>query len=72
VSFPPEAKVCLHCGARLGGVPLIGGRIKKAQPIEVPDEELEPPGNGGLLRTGLGTVWIVLALVATCYRVCTG
>ncbi len=41
-------------------------------PIDFEEPELEAPQRSGLLRTGLGSVWILLALTATCYRVCTG
>ena len=72
VSFPPGEKVCLHCGGRLGGGSLLRGRIGTHPPIELDESELEELPRRGLLRTGLGSVWIVLALTATCYRVCTG
>ncbi len=72
VSFPPDQKVCLHCGGRLGGSSPLRGRIAAYSPIEVDETELEELPRRGLLRSGLGVVWIVLALTATCYRVCTG
>ena len=36
------------------------------------DEDLAEVQRGGFLRTGLGSIWILLALTATCYRVCSG
>jgi hypothetical protein len=36
------------------------------------DEDVGEMPRGGLLRTGLGSIWILLALTATCYRVCSG
>lgn len=86
VSFPPEARVCLHCGNRLGG--LVLGRPRRGRPTasadaaqpgtgpgpidgEVDEGDLEQR-SGGLLRTGLGSAWVLLALTATCYRVCAG
>ena len=72
VSFPPEEKVCFHCGGRLGRASHLAGRAATYPPIDLDEAELEEPPSRGLLRTGLGSVWIVLALLATCYRVCTG
>ncbi len=48
----------------------MGGRT--GPPIDLEEAALEEPQRSGLLRTGLGSVWILLALTATCYRVCTG
>ena len=72
VSFPPDAKVCLHCGSRLGRIPLGVGSLGSHEPIDFDESELGEPQRHGLLRTGLGSVWILLAITATCYRVCTG
>ena len=77
MSFPPGEKVCLHCGSRLGRTPLgapVGSQMGApiGSPIDFDEAELEVPQRSGLLRTGLGSVWILLALTATCYRVCTG
>ena len=73
VSFPPDAKVCLHCGGRLGGGLPIGRKAATGPPAI--DGEIDPDesaGGGGFLRTGIGSIWILLALSATCYRVCSG
>jgi hypothetical protein len=75
VSFPPETKVCLHCGNRLGrgiAASRVLGVGAGGEPIEVEPEDLEEGRPRGLLKRLLGSSWILLVLTATCYRVCTG
>jgi hypothetical protein len=60
----------MHCGARLGRAQFGGGKAATGPPDL--EESLESEPRRGLLRTGLGSVWVLLALTATCYRVCTG
>ena len=38
----------------------------------LPEEEEAAPQPRGLLRFGVSSMWIVIALLATCYRACTG
>ncbi|MEE2662593.1 MAG: hypothetical protein VX681_00630 [Myxococcota bacterium] len=70
MSYPPETKQCMHCGGRLGRTRLGVDRLASG-PIDIDDFPDQAPRRG-LLRTGLGSIWILLALTATCYRVCTG
>lgn len=74
VSFPPETKRCLHCGASLGG----RGRARAASSflpglLEEETDPVDEPESRGLFRFGMsGAVWVLLALSATCYRACAG
>jgi len=61
----------MHCGGRLGRGRLDLDRIASG-PADLNDVAEEETPRRGLLRTGLGSLWILLALTATCYRVCTG
>jgi len=85
VTFPREARRCVHCGGRLGEpgpVPGLGAaastagadprqRPPGADPFEEAELE-EELGTGGLLLRRFGglAMWALLALVALASRLC--
>ena len=84
VSFPPEVKRCLHCGARTSSEPPPGVRIAQMlaageaggmQEVEPADgtEVLEEEVQGASpFRFGSTGLWIALALGAGIMRACFG
>ena len=74
VSFPPGTKRCMHCGGRTGQKPVPGPipGMEPPHPLELEDMEDENPLRRGPARLLMGAVWVLLALVASLYRVCTG
>lgn len=75
VSFPPEKRRCMYCGARLGVAPESPGVVQTAElpAAEMPDaEELDMEGGSrSPLRILTSLLWVGLALLASLYRVCT-
>jgi len=87
VSFPPQTRRCLHCGrplrgrgsrrARapsptLPGPEPVEGADGAPEPIDLePEDEYEARPRSGL-RMGMNAVWLLIALGATCYRMCAG
>ena len=75
VSFPEGTKRCMHCGGRTGQQPVKGliPGLETPRPFqaEVEDGD-ENPLRRGPARIVMGAVWVLLALVASLYRVCTG
>jgi hypothetical protein len=85
VSFPVGTKSCLHCGQRTalpGQGPLPTLRGDGYDPNALPDFEAEPlepvlleEAEGRTrspFRLGMSGIWILLALVGSAYRVCSG
>jgi hypothetical protein len=77
VSFPVGTRRCLHCGGRTGAPsmgeaasPRLLGPPGPFDPGAVDEEEMET--RRGPLRVAMGVVWVLLALVLSFYRVCTG
>lgn len=86
VSFPVGTKRCLHCGTRTaapGEGPLPSLRPDAMeQPDRYPEFEPDPLDNELLeeaegrsrspFRLGMSSIWILLALIGSAYRVCSG
>lgn len=76
VTFPPEAKRCLHCGGKLGSPGLSiagdsGPQLGAELPFEVEATGEDAPRGSGL-RTGFGGMWIIFAVIVTLMRACSG
>ncbi|MCZ6464889.1 MAG: hypothetical protein O7A09_11195 [Proteobacteria bacterium] len=77
VSFPQGTKQCMHCGGRTGQRPVQGllpPGLEPPRPLQVEAEDADEsnPLRRGPARMVMGAVWVLLALVASLYRVCTG
>lgn len=82
VTFPPEARRCIHCGGRLTppgaaqrevtyGVATPGRRPAETA-ADTAFEEEEEPGSLMLRRFGGLAVWAALALAAVLSNLCQG
>ena len=69
VTFPPDARLCVHCGQRLS-------RERISQELLLPpqleDEAVEAEQPRRRAISPVAAVWVVLAVVVTLYRACTG
>jgi len=75
VSFPAGTKRCLHCGGRTGVAPaaiLLQEDGRPALSAEAAEAMVEPGQGRSPFRIGLGLVWLVMALIASLARVCSG
>ncbi len=78
VTFPLGTKQCLHCGGRLGSkgsVPPLSAVFPEAAELdpELLDQgEAEQTGRRGPVRLVMSLIWVLLALVGTVFRICTG
>ncbi len=79
VTHPPGTKRCVHCGGRVSARPhpgeleMMRAREEIAAPIG--DEEAEAGEAERVprpFRIGITAVWLLLALVGSLYRVCSG
>ncbi len=71
VSFPVGTKRCLHCGGRVGArkePPPARGRI--LFDVEEAEEADESPVPRPIIRKTVASIWLLLALAASLYRVC--
>jgi len=82
VTHPSGTRVCMHCGGRIGGHPLVlaepGVGVMGATPGPRPApadvlEGDEATGlSGPLRRIASMSPWMILFLSAAAYRACTG
>jgi hypothetical protein len=65
VSFPPDAKTCLHCGARLGLSSEVGALPRVAIPDEAGEQQVPTVARVLLWAVSAG-VAILLSALQTC------
>jgi len=78
VTWPPEARTCVHCGGRVaptraladdvmqGGAAPAAAEIRSPQPAEA----AAPRSPLRLLRVGIAVLWLALALAGSLLRHC--
>ncbi len=74
VSFPIGTKVCLHCGGRTGAPPVLSLPVELQEQDGIDPEDLIQEGvsKRSPLRLAVGGIWLLLALVGSLFRACTG
>jgi hypothetical protein len=77
VSFPAEARRCLHCGSRLARDPLSHdplspGRLSTMEVEEFLPVEVEEEAPRRSPFSPMALIWVVLLAVGSIHRACSG
>jgi hypothetical protein len=78
VTFPLGTKRCLHCGGRLGSresIPPFSAVFSESAELDpelLNEGEAEQTGRRGPTRLVMSLIWVLLAVVGSFYRICTG